>query len=164
MANNRIENLEANFAFWASIEPEARRQLAADLGEIGMEALAAQQQAAPFDTGRLRNALTVAQAIDNLRVRVGYPDLKKKDDRFYAIMQEYGVKAGEKLVQRRKRVNGKLRLQRRRKRAEDIVATYRLRWPARPARPFVHLEARFEQILNAVQDRFWDKVLNKIGE
>ncbi|WCT78881.1 hypothetical protein [Novosphingobium humi] len=163
MANSNVANLEANLAFWASIEPEARKQLATELGEIGLEILAAQQQAAPFETGLLRNALTVAQAIDGLRVRVGYPDLKKKDPRFYAIMQEYGVKAGEKLVQRRRRVKGKLRLLRGRKRVEDIVWSDTIEWKARPARPFVHLEERFEQVLNGVQDRFWDAVLRNTG-
>ncbi|HWU03169.1 MAG TPA: HK97 gp10 family phage protein [Novosphingobium sp.] len=164
MANDRVANLEANIAFWASIEPAARKQLAEDLGQIGLDILEAQQAAAPVRTGRLRDALTVAQALNNLRVRVGYPDMKRKDDRFYAIMQEYGVKAGEKMVQRRKRVKGRLRLQRGKKRTEDVVSTYRLRWPARPARPFVHLESRFDQVLQGVQDRFWDSVLAKAGD
>ncbi|NKI99591.1 hypothetical protein [Novosphingobium sp. SG707] len=151
-----VENLSATLAFLASVEPAARKRLAEELGDLGEQALAVQMAAAPVRTGRLRDALTVAQAISGLRVRVGYPDLKSgRDPRFYAIMQEGGVKAGEKTVTRLNRRKGRTKVFPR--------TTYVMRWKARAGRHFVHQESRFDQLLIAVQDRFWSEVLNDTG-
>jgi hypothetical protein len=157
-----VENLSASLALLASIEPAARRRLAQELGDLGEQVLAAQMAAAPVKTGRLRDALTVAQAISGLRVRVGYPDLKKgRDPRFYAIMQEYGVKAGEKTVTRLNKRKGRT-VQKGRTKVFPRT-TYTLHWRARAAHPFVHQESRFDQLLIAVQDRFWAEALNDVG-
>ena len=157
-----IENLSATLSFLASIEPAARKKLAEELGDLGVQALAVQMAAAPVKTGRLRDALTVAQAISGLRVRVGYPDLKAgRDPRFYAIMQEYGVKAGEKQVTRLNKRKGRT-VQKGRTKVYPR-STYIMRWRARAAHPFVHQESRFDQLLIDVQERFWAEALHDVG-
>ncbi|NOW44101.1 hypothetical protein FHW96_000228 [Novosphingobium sp. SG751A] len=157
-----VENLSATLSFLASVEPAARRRLAQELGDLGEQALAVQMAAAPVRTGRLRDALTVAQAISGLRVRVGYPDLKSgRDPRFYAIMQEGGVKAGEKTVTRLNKRKGRT-VQKGRVKVYPR-STYIMHWRAREGRHFVHQESRFDQLLIAVQDRFWAETLNDVG-
>jgi hypothetical protein len=156
-----VENLQAAIAMMASIEPAARQQLAEELGDLGMQALAMQMAEAPVRTGRLRDALTIAQAVASLRVRIGYPDMKSgKDRRFYAVMQEYGVKAGSQKVTRINRRAGRT-VQKGRTKVYPR-STYTMSWPARPGRPFVHLETRFDRLLLDVQDRFWDKALTRV--
>jgi hypothetical protein len=158
-----IENLQTELGFLASIEPAARQELAEELGELGGQALAIQQAAAPYRTGRLRNALTVAQAINGMRVQVGYPDLKGgRDPRFYAIFQESGVAAGQKMVTRLNRRNG--RTVQKGKVKVYPRTTYLLKWKAREAHPFVHIEPRIEALLAAVQERFWDRALARVGD
>ena len=163
--SDRLQNWQENIARLAAIEPAARQQLAEDLGTLGELALELQMAGAPSRTGFLRNNLTIAQSVATLRVRVGYPDLKGgKDKRFYAVFQESGVAAGSKLVQRRRRVNGKLRLLRGRKRPEDIVMSRTITWKARPGRPFVHIEGKMSGLLADVQDSFWAKALGRAGD
>lgn len=162
--SGRVENLQSALALLASIEPAARQQLAEELGELGEKALALQMAAAPFRTGRLRNALTIAQALNGMRVRVGYPDLKGgRDPRFYAIMQEYGVKAGEKRVTRRI-VRPGMAGKRGRKAVAGRTKPYEMHWAARAAHPFVHQESQFDQLLADVQERFWARALARVEE
>lgn len=163
--SERVQNLEATFALLESLPDAAREELGELLREIGWAVHAFQAAQAPVDTGYLKQGLTVAVELEKLRLRAGYPTLgKSRSSRFYAIVQEYGRRAGSKQVQRRRRVNGKLRLQSRRKRAEDISSTYTARWTALAPRPFVHVEDRVEGIINGMTENFWNNVRARAGE
>jgi hypothetical protein len=153
-----IENLQTEIAFLAAIPAAVRKEGAEELGELGAQALGMQQAAAPFRTGRLRNALTVAQAINGMRMRVGYPDLKGgRDPRFYAIWQETQVTAGQKMVTRLNRRHGRT-VQKGRTKVFPRT-TYLMKWKARQGRHFVHLEPQMDALIAAAQERFWDRVL-----
>lgn len=160
--SSRLANLEANYAIFASLGEAARKELAVALDKIGGAILAAQRSAAPVRTGRLRDALTIAEAVELLRVRVGYPDLKKgRDPRFYAVFQEFGVDAGAKMVTRLDKRAGRT-VKVGRYRAYPRL-TYLLHWKARPERPFVRIGDQVDGIIDASVAGFWDAVLNKVG-
>ena len=141
----RLANLEANLALFDALPEAARAELKVDLLAIANQALALQQAAAPVRTGALKAALTISEEIDRLRVRVGFPTFKgSRHDLFYAIIQEYGRKAGAKLAT----VRGATRL---------------VKWGATIGRLFVHQESRIDQLVDALTARFWDNALGRAG-
>jgi hypothetical protein len=162
---SRITGLAETYALFASIPQEAKVELKDRLTRIAQQVLQAQKSAAPHETGALVNSLNISEQVQNLRATAGLQATavaKGIDSTFYGIFQEYGVKAGEKLVQRRRRVNGKLRLKARKKRLEDIVTSYILHWKGEPARPFIHIESRVDSIIDSGMAGFWDSVLSKL--
>lgn len=160
--SSRLANLEANYALFVSLGEAARKELAAALDKIGGAVLAAQREAAPVRTGKLRDALSIAEAVELLRVRIGYPDLKRgRDPRFYAVFQEFGVAAGAKMVTRVDKRGGRTVKVGRYKAYARL--TYPLTWPNKPARPFVRIGDRVDGLIDASIAGFWDTVLNRVG-
>lgn len=159
---SRLDGLEANFAVFTALDQSARTEMAKTLEKIGQTVLAAQRAAAPVRTGRLRDALTVAEAVGVLRVRIGYPNMKSgRDPLFYAIFQEFGVKAGQRVVTRLNKRQGRTVEVGKYKRYPRL--TYPLSWHARAPRPFVLIEDRLDGLINAAISGFWEGVLSRAG-
>ena len=160
------DNLEGMDAIWRLMSdmPDAvREEMGDELKDIGSQALALQLALVRVRTGALAKALDFTVNLQALRLRAGMTNLKGNRKLWYAILQEYGVAAGSKKVFRRRRVNGKLRLSRRRKRLQDIVTSYDLAWRSRPGQPFVHIEDRVDTIADQQLGDFWDRVLARAG-
>ena len=175
MSADRVQGLAAAYAMFDRLPDAAREQLGVELAIIGRDILAQQRAAAPKGgTGYLEAGLSLALYLDNLRIRVGLLGLKRNrskrnyTDRYYGRFVEFGRSAQTVLVQRRKRVlvggsnRGILRSSRGRKRAEDIVATYRLKVKARDPRPFVQLPDAGAIAAQRLAD-FWSGTLNRAG-
>lgn len=164
MASDRIQGLAENYALFVTLSDAAHDVLAEELQAIGEQAVAAQQAAAPVLTGKLRAAVTVAEALGMLRVRAGYPNLKSgRDPLFYAVFQEYGVEAGQKWVKRlNKRAGRTVKVGRYKK---YPVEYYVMNWKSRPGRHFIHIEDRIADVVDTGLARFWDIVLDRaIGQ
>lgn len=166
MTMSRVDGVAAAAAMFDRIPDAAREQLAVELGIIGREIRQAQQAEAPKLTGQLSAGLSIAVAIEQLRVRIGLLGLKGgRAKLYYGRFVQFGRKAQTVLVQRRRRVDGKLRTARGRKRAEDIAATYSLRVKARAPHPYVRT-ADDPLVQELVADRlagFWSETLAKAG-
>lgn len=183
MASNRVDGLAETYSLLGRIPAAAREQIGVEMARIGYEILAAQKRDVAKDTGRVASALSLLLQLDELRMRVGLIGIRARSksalraaqkqrrapgeslhDVYYGRFIEYGRRAQTVLVQRRRRVDGRLRTQSRgsRKRVEDISATYALKVKARAPRPFIHVdrpEIRAEQRLAS----FWSEVLGKAG-
>jgi hypothetical protein len=157
--------LNSAFSLFTAL-PEAAREQAADaLRDIGQEALELQEALVPKRTGFLGQGLTVAEAVNYLRVRVGFPSLKGgRNDRFYAIVMEYGRKAQTVTVRRSTIASPKTATARKRLRAgQTLRKPYLLSVTALPARPFVHVEDRIDQLADRLTEKFWDQALARAG-
>lgn len=156
-----VEGLAAAAAGFDKMPDSVREQLGVEIAIIARDVLALQQVRAPKDTGALEGSLGVQLLLDQLRARVG---LLGKRNAFYGRILEFGRSSQAVLVQRRRRVGGVLRLSKRRKRLEDIVATYKLRVKARAPQPFVQVP---EPDLDSIADRrladFWQQALVGAG-
>jgi hypothetical protein len=182
MRSNQVDGLAETYSMLGRLPEAAREQVGVEMALIGYEVLRAQKRDVDKHTGALAAGLSLQLELDELRVRVGLIGMKARSksalraarksgrapgesfgDLYYGRFVEFGRKAQTVLVERRKRVDGKLRLgPGRRKRAEDIAKTYSLRIKARAPRPFVHVdrpEIRAEQRLA----NFWTEVLGKSG-
>ena len=159
------QGLAEAYAILGSIPDAAREELGVELAIIGREGLAIQQAATPVDTGALRGALAIKLLIAKLTVRIGlFGYGSSKRGLYYARFVNFGRSARTVLVQRRRRVEGGLRLKNRRKVAADIAATYRLKVKARKAVDFINAPGRaFEG--EAVQQlaEYWSRVLARAG-
>jgi hypothetical protein len=158
--------LNSAFSLFTALPEAAREQAGEALREIGKEALELQEALVPKRTGFLAQGLTVSEAIEYLRVRVGFPSLKGgRNDRFYAIVMEYGRKAQTVTVKRSTIASPRSAVARKRLRAgQALRKPYLLHVTALPARPFVHVEDRIDQLADRLTDRFWDQALARAGE
>jgi len=162
MTRERVRGLADAFAMFEEIPRQADQELVVELAVIGRDVLAIQRQRVPVRTGRLDGALSLAVLVDGLRLRIGL--LNQKTAPFYGRIVEFGRRAQTVLVQRRRRVDGRLRVLHRRKRAEDIAASYKLHVSARAPRPFVDppdldlVAVATERLAN-----FWSNVLSRSG-
>lgn len=169
MQSGGIEGLAETYSLFGRITDSAREQLAVEEASIGYDVLAAQKRDVAKDTGALEAGLSLQLQVAQLRVRVGLllaGTASKAAHRisvYYGRFVEFGRHAQVVLVQRRRRVGGKLRLgPGRRKRLEDIASTYSMKVSALPPRPFVHVdrpEIHAEQRLA----EFWSQVLSNAG-
>jgi hypothetical protein len=170
------EAMIANQAFFAALPQAAREELTVTLGEIGRDVLEIQQSAVPVYTGParkdveaglLKRSLTVAEAIESLRVRIGFPALQKGRSRlFYAIIQHYGRKAQTVQVTRgdnRQRGKWRVRMQDGRALAyrPTPARSYSMRVRAMAGTPFVHVEERADAAIDRRLADFWDKVTGR---
>ena len=169
MADETVQGLADTYALMGELPAAARFELADVLGRMGRDILAAQQAVVAKATGALRAGLSAQLLTDQLRVRVGLLGLARRSgkrnlgDLFYGIVVEKGRKAQTVLVQRRRAGSGKL-LRNRRKRVEDIVATYSLKVKAADARPFVELPApQVDAISTQRLADFWGRTFQRAG-
>jgi hypothetical protein len=178
---NRVDGLAEIYSMFGRMTAAAREQLGVEMERIGTEILAAQRRDVPKLTGALGSGLSVQMQIEELRVRIGLIGIKARSrsalrraqrqgrapgesfgDLYYGRFVEYGRRAQVVLVQRRRRFNGRLRTESRRKRADDVAATYSMKVPAMAPRPFVHVD---RPEINAEQQlaNFWSKVVSNAG-
>lgn len=157
----KVEGLAESASLLGAIPDAAREQMGVELGLIGRDVLNLQRAAVPIRSGDLRGGLTLKLLIDALRVRVGLLDLKKgRSPLYYGRFVNYGRKAQTVIVQRRRRVNGKLRSSRGRKNSADISATYKLNVKAEAAHPFIEVD--FDEVAAVQRLRsFWDSVIGR---
>lgn len=181
MRDRLSEALIANHAFLMALPEAARKKVREALSEIGEEVLEAQQAAAPVYSGEprkgvipglLKQSLSVAQAVDLLRVRIGYPGLKgKRSKLFYAVIMEYGrqarvvpmrrLKQGARSEWRKRRAEGTAR---RAFKPDDLLSRARtMRVGAIAPRPFVHLEDRFYAVVDRHLEGLMDAITAEAG-
>jgi hypothetical protein len=160
----RVDGLAATNSLFDRIPQAAREQLGVEMARIGYDVLAAQKQDVAKKTGDLETGLSLKLMIDRLRVMVGLLNLTGARSRlFYGRIVERGRRAQTVLVERRRRVSGKLRLgPGRRKRAQDIATVYAMKVPALPPRPFIYVE-RPEIHAEQRLANFWSTVLGNVG-
>ena len=163
-----VDGVEAAGQMFDRLPDAAREQLGVELVILGREGLAAQKAmvaAQAYDTGRLEGGLSIQLLVDQLKVRIGLIGVKRgRASLFYGRIVNFGRKAQTVIVQRRRRVDGKLRVARGRKMAADIAATYRLKVKARPAIPFIDAPGKsFEADAAAQLAEYWSRVFARAG-
>ncbi len=165
MVGNRVQGLADTYALFGALPDAARDELGIELAILAREGLAAQKAAAPEDTGALSAGLSMQLQIDQLRVRFGLLGLTgSRSNLFYGRIVNFGRSAQTVLVQRRRRVNGSLRVYRGRKRLEDISVTYSLPVKARDAVPFIDAAgADFGDVAAGQLAEFWARTLARAG-
>lgn len=171
MAGEAVQGLAELYAMFGTLPEAANEQLGVELAMIGRDILALQQATVPKDTGNLEGQLSLALQLDKLRVRVGLIGIRNKrtgaaflGKGFYGVIVDKGRAAQTVVVERRRRVNGKLRTARGRKRVEDIVSIYTLNVKAREAVPFVELDQEtVDTIATQRLAGFWGQTLDRAG-
>ena len=163
MARDNLRGMPELIRLFDTLPASAETAIKEQLPTIGSEILALEQEAVAVRTGNLQSGLSIQTLNDGLKVRVGLLSANSKngrDSRFYGRIVEGGRKGQTVLVQRRRRVDGRLRSARGRKIAGDIVASYNLTVRPEPARPFVNTPATeaaslagVEKIADAVQSK-----------
>lgn len=106
----------------------ARQELVDAFGRAGRRAQAAMRARAKRKTGALSEGVKYKVLPKTLRLQVGLLGTKRgRAKLFYGFILDKGRAAQTVLVQRRKRVNGALRVARGRKIAADVVSTYQMK-------------------------------------
>lgn len=168
---SRSDGIAETIAFFEALPEAAREELADTLSALGGDAQKFMQGKAPKRTGRLRRGISWISIVQGLRVRIGLLGMSGESP-YYGRFVNFGRRAQTVVVQRRRRVrrtysNGAsfnlLRLRRRRKIAEDIVATYTLHVRARAPVPFVVFDTGFEARADSSFADFWGRVLTRSG-
>lgn len=174
MSFERVKGLAAANALFDRVPQAAREELGVELAIIARDVLAVQQLQVPKDTGALEAALSIRLLIDQLRVRIGLVGRRTGSSArgrrkagsslgaaYYGRFVALGIRAQTVLVQRRRRVGGALRTLHRRKRAEDIAATYRLRIKGQPARDFINIGEAEDRIVANRLANFWSNTIDR---
>jgi len=163
VTSDRVRGLSAALTLFESMGEEAQEELGQLLGEIAVEGLAIQQSRVPVDTGDLQANLEAQVLVEALRARMGLLNIKSGRSRlFYGRPVDHGIRAQTVTVQRRRKVNGRLRTVRGRKRASDIVSTYSLKVKAREGVHFIEAPD-LGQIADGKLDAFWERLEARAG-
>lgn len=190
-----IQGLDEAILTITKLPNAARFEFQDMLGKLGRDILAIQRGRVARDTGALAAGLSSELLVDGgaVRLRVGLlgtaatsrgaqrraqrrnggtpGDPRNLGDLYYGRFVEFGRHAGKVAVERRRRVNGKLRTEPgsrgRRKRIEDFVGeggSYKLPITAIKARPFVNVAGGPEHALIAQRTTdFWERALSRAG-
>ena len=164
MSSKTFQGLDDAFSRIAGLPAAARHELADVIGRLARDILAAQRARTPRETGALAEGLTSQLLTDELRAKIGLltAGASRKLAQYYGRFVEFGVRAQTVIVQRRRRVNGKLRLSSRRKRAEDIVTTYSLPVRAQNARPFINVpDGDLDAMIERRLANFWPSAFER---
>jgi hypothetical protein len=161
-AAGRVQGVSGVIALIERLAPAARDELGELLNTLGGAIQQEQRALAPERTGKLKLAITWQAVVAKLQLRVGLLN-KSNGDAYYGRFVHFGRKAQTVLVQRRRRVGGNLRTLNRRKRSEDISATYSLHVRARAASPFVVMDAQTERTVDTALADFWSRALGRAG-
>lgn len=163
---NQPKGMQELLALFGTLPKAADAEIREEIPKVGAQVLAAQKEAVPVRTGDLWRGLTTQVLDGGRKVRVGLVGKgdaasSKRLNLYYGRFVEFGRRGQTVAVQRRRRVGGRLRTLNRRKRAQDIVATYAMKVSPMPPRPFVYGPAALAAELDAAEDlaSFWDKVL-----
>lgn len=164
----KLQGVDVVQQMFDQVGNSAQEELAVELGIISRDFLAWQQAAAPKDTGLLAGSLSIWVMVDQLRARIGIIGAKGSRGQgnmtkaYYGRFVQFGRKAQTVLVQRRRRVGGKLRSARGRKVASDIVSTYSLRVKPREPRNFIFPPDANAIVAQRLAD-FWANALQRAG-
>lgn len=176
--SSRLDGISATQALFAALSNEARTELKEELVGIADEVLALQQKFVPVYSGKprkrviagkLKAALTIEQAIAELRVKIGYPRLGRgKSSLFYALIMEKGRKGGTVTAQRLGKAgrsewlsrirDGRARASRK---PSGLGSTYQLRVTPLAPRVHVHIENQVADLINTRLADFWGRVLSR---
>ena len=158
-----VQGLAEAYSLFDALPEAAKEEVTELLSEVTSEIHNLQEAMAPSKTGATRAALTWQDLLDGLKVRIGLLGMKGRDAPWYARIIEYGRRAQVVMVQRRKIGSRRNGLRNRRKRAEDIAATYALRVSPLAPRPFVRIDDQADRIVAQRLAEFWSGVFNKAG-
>jgi len=173
MARSRLTGIARSKRLLRAMPDAVRGQLVVALNLGGRALAAAMKAKAPRKTGAVIAGITYKVLPKTLRLRVGLLGTKaQRRDLFYGRIQDLGRKGKTVLVQRRRRVgftvNGRklnaLRTRHGKKRAEDIVATYRMN--VRPMAPKKFITGRFPELrarIRADLQGIWKRALGSIS-
>lgn len=164
MAGPRQRGMSELIRLFDTLPAEAEEVLREELPKAARLILGIQKNDVPVRSGALWRGLS-EQTLDNgLKVRAGLLGTTSSSGKanlgplFYGRVVEQGRKAQTVLVERRRRVGGRLRTKNGRKIAGDIVRTYTMRVAPEPARPFVDTPdteaaatSTLERIADAIQ-------------
>lgn len=184
----RLMGLEASYALFASLPDLAQAELKETLQDLAKDALEIQQSLVPQDTGTLKGALSIKEAIESLRMRIGLigeaatsKSTKQRLAReakagspgreaqsfgalFYGRIVELGRKAQTVWVTRGTTASPKSWSSQKRAKAKLTVRKpYKMQVRAMAARPFVHIESRMDAVVNNRISGFWNNLLNRGG-
>lgn len=166
MQQTRLRGLDGLLNLFDTLPRATAEALGEELDDIAYLVLDAQREEVPVRTGALQRDLSMLVLVGQLKARIGLLGTTGAyGKRFYGLIVEGGRRAQTVMVERRRRVNGRLRTSGRRKRASDIVARYKLNVPAMAARPFVH-SARAEAAALDGAERvadFWSRTFDRVG-
>jgi Bacteriophage HK97-gp10, putative tail-component len=167
--------LDEGLELFDRLQNGARLQLQDLLKAIGREGAKQQKAAAPERTGALREGITFEALIDKLRVRIGLLNTKRgKSKLFYGRIVNFGRRQQTVVVQRRRRVDGRLRLEGNRKRVSDLVTfrsgtgagttSYTMKVRGRAPAPFIDAPgSSFEGLARNRLSEFWSQALARAG-
>lgn len=155
--------------------PDAMRlQLVSVLNSGGRALQSTMRAKAPKRTGALATGITYRVLEKTLRLRVGLIGTPRGRARlFYGRIQDLGRRSQTVMVQRRRRVEVNvgggevasiLRTRGGRKRAEDIVSTYRMRVPAMAPKRFI--TGRYPDLRGAIGNALrgiWTRALRSVA-
>jgi hypothetical protein len=119
--------------------PDAvRGELIVELRVTGRQIAQAMKAKAPEKTGALRSGIMDKVLPASLRLQIGLLGTRRgRSSLFYGRIQDLGRREQVVTVQRRRRVDGRLRTARGRKRTEDIAGTYLMRVRAMAPKRFI---------------------------
>jgi len=165
-----LKGQAAAMALFDNLPKASDDELISVLPKMGAAVLAAQKQDVAVRTGDLWRGLSVQVLSGGHKIRIGIVGKadaasSKRSNLFYGRFVEFGRRGQVVTVQRRRRFGGRLRSTRGRKRSEDILATYTMKVPSAPPRPFIETPQAQEAALNADSGLadFWTKVLQRAG-
>lgn len=158
MAGDRVTGLAEVYALIDKLPDAARKELGAELPDIGQDILAAERRDVAKRTGALSAGLGVQFLVDRLRLRVGLLGLRGANRRlYYGLIVEAGRKAHVVLVDRKRRAKGRAR-------AAQVASTYAMRVTPLAARPFVHVvRPALDQKIAGRLANFWANTFDRAG-
>lgn len=141
-----------------TLPAEAEAALKEQLPIAAANILAIEKADVPVRTGDLWRGLATQSLNDGLTVRAGLVGITNGrsgktslGSLFYGRIVEFGRKQQVVLVERRRRVGGRLRSSRGRKIAADLYKPYKMTVPAAPPRPFVDTPDTQAAMLRAME-------------
>ncbi|MDO7843451.1 hypothetical protein [Sphingomonas immobilis] len=146
MARSKLPGIARFRRLLRRLPDETRGELVVELSVTGRQIAQAMRAKAPHKTGALRSGISEKVLPRSLRLQVGLLGTRSgRSSLFYGRIQDLGRRAQVVLVQRRRRVSfeaggrklNALLTSRGRKRAEDVVATYRMKVKAMQPKRFI---------------------------
>ncbi len=170
MARSGFSGMAQLLKLFDTLPKATEDELKDDLPKIGSIVLGIERGDVAVRTGDLYRGLSAQVLNGGLKIRIGLLGITSSSGKttyplYYGRFVEFGRDHQIVQVERRRRVNGRLRGRYNRKRASDIIARYNMEVRAEPPRPFVNTPRAEEAALDGVEALadFWSKVLARSG-
>lgn len=159
---SRVKGIISTRRLLRRVPDAVKQELAQVMTSAGPELTNLMRGRAPHGaTGRLAEGLNWKFYASSLKLVVGFIGKRVNERLFYARILEFGRKAQTVSVSRRRRGAQKLT---RNKRAEDIVAVYRLKVrPLQPRRFVYSKTGNVRAVMRRRLNGIWDRVLTKLA-